>query len=146
MTIQELSTKYATSPFKVDGYCVPSPHLGAYLHEWERVSRSYNNSKGDFIDVTIAQKDKFNWHYEQISLAELRALDGYIKNRISTGTNSFSVTSWTPDRGYVTKVCYLGAPIQMTPLGKLDETAGIGYLKFEYHWIQIKGYKSLTQG
>lgn len=146
MTIEELSLKYSGSPFMVDGYCVPSPHLGPWLHEWNRVSRSYNNSKGDFIDITIAQKDKFNWHYEQIRLDELRALDGYIKNKISTSSNSFSITSWTPDRGYVTKLCYLGTPIQTTPISNLNEEEGIGYIKFEYHWIQIKGHKSLLQG
>lgn len=146
MTIEELSAKYIDSPFMVDGYHVPSPHLGSWLHESIKVSKAFNNSRGDFIEVIKFQKDKFNWYYDPIKLNELRALDNYIKRKQDTGSNSFSITSWTPDRGYVTKLCSLGTPIQAIPKSHLNEDTGEGYIKYEYHWIQIKGHKSLMQG
>ena len=83
MTIEELSAANAECPFMIDGYHIPSPSLGVWLYEWERVSRSYNNSNADFIDTTIAQKDKFNWKFDAITLRELRPLEAYIKNKIS---------------------------------------------------------------
>ena len=146
MTLQEVSTKYSDCPFMIDGFHVPSPSLGVWLYEWERVSRSYNNSNADFIDVTIAQKDKFNWKYDGIKLSELRPIEAYIKNKISTGSNSFNITSWTPDRGYITKACYLGTPIQYIPNSTIADPEGYGTLKFEYHWIQIKGSKNISNG
>jgi len=146
MTIADLSTKYTCSEFKIDNYCVPAPQLGAWLHETESITRSYNNSGGTFISVIIANKDKFNWAYSVISLEDMRVLDAYIKAKLSAGTNSFQVTSWTPDRGYITKRCYVGVPIQVTPVTVINETAQTGYFKFEYHWIQIEGHKSLANG
>ena len=146
MTLEELSAENKDCPFMIDGYHIPSPSLGVWLYEWERVSRSYNNSNADFIDTTIAQKDKFNWKFDAITLRELRPLEAYIKTKISNGSNSFQITSWTPDRGYITKNCYLGTPISYIPNSTISDAEGHGTLKFEYHWIQIKGSKNINNG
>ena len=129
--------------FKIDGIEVAPPSLGT-IYQWNRVSRSYNDSKANFIDIPIAQKDKFLWDYKYITAEDMAVIENIVKPKLNAGTkgsNSFNVTSWTPDRGFVTKECYLGTPIEYKVLASFNGVP----IAFEvsYHWIQIKGTKAL---
>lgn len=126
--------------FKIDGVAVAPPSLGN-VYQWNRVSRSYNNANATFIDKTIAQKDKFLWEYKYITAQEMAVIEQLIKPKLSTGNNSFMITSWTPDRGFVTKRCYVGTPIDYQVLASSGGVPTI--LNVAYHWIQIEGKKAL---
>lgn len=124
--------------FMIDGVEVAPPSLGD-IYEWNRVSRSYNNNTGTFIDKTVAQKDKFLWEYNYITAEEMAVIENITKPKISGGAeaNRFMVTSWTPDRGFVTKECYLGTPIKYEVIAAFNGVP-ISF-KVSYHWIQISG-------
>jgi len=125
-------------PFMIDGVVVPAPSLGK-LYQWNRVSISFNDIFANFWDLNIAQKDKFIWSYPYITAEDLQVIEQIIKpkiNGVGFG-NRFDVTSWTPDRGFVTVPCYLGTPIDYEVLASDNGVPKV--LKVEYHWIQIPG-------
>ena len=129
-----LSKEY--SGYKIDGVTVPDPQTGGSpIFQGNRVSISWNNANGDFIDKGIALKKKFQWNYNDLSKEEVDSIFKLIYDKW-VSNNSFQVTSWVPGYGMVTETCYCGTPTNVTSLGN-------GHYKAEIHWIQIKGKKSI---
>lgn len=122
--------------YKIDGITVPTPQVGGSpLFNGNRVSISWNNANGDFIDVGVAIKKKFQWNYNALTQEEVDSIFKIIYPKWCTN-NSFKITSWVPGYGMVTEDCYCGTPTNITALGN-------GLYKVEIHWIQIKGKKTI---
>lgn len=122
--------------YMIDGVIVPTPQVGGSpLFSGNRVSISWNNANGDFIDKGVAVKKKFQWNYNALTRAEVDAIFKIIYPKWCNN-NSFNVTSWVPGYGMVTEACYCGTPTNITALGN-------GLYKVEIHWIQIKGKTSI---
>ena len=130
--------------FVVDTVEAPAPTLGNTLHSWHRVSISYNNINATFIDKHVAQKDKFYWTYDIISVDEIKPVLNYIFTKLGTGpkSNKFSVNSWTVDRGFVTKNCYVGADIEIKVISSWNGVPQL--VSLEIVWVQIEGKRTIT--
>ena len=123
--------------FKIDGTTVPEPQIGgSAIFQANRVSISWNNANGDFIDKGVALKKKFQWYYNGLTQSQVDSLFNLIWTKYCSN-NSFQITSWVPGQGMVTETCYCGTPINVTGLGN-------GLYKVEIHWIQIPGKKTIT--
>lgn len=107
------------------------------------VSISYNNIKGHFNDIPLAQKMKIIWKFDAATnFTELENIMAKVKNNLlAHGTRYYFIKTWCPGFGWVQGWFYLGTPTNFDTEGVLGKATGLNAgqpasPKFEMHWIE----------
>ena len=108
------------------------------------VSKSWNNMKGQFQDILVNHKLKFNWVFDAISTADLEAMMSYIFSKIENignATRFFTLNGYFPGRGWLETLVYLGTPTNFSSIGpnEYQKYGQPGWWKCELHWIEVDG-------
>lgn len=145
MAVEQYKYKIGTYELPVEAYPTDI-QLSSNL-----VTKSWNNMKGQFQDIPVNHKLKWNWNWTHIDTPSLEAMMTYIFNQIEDASNPsrfFDINGYFPGKGWVLRKCYLGTPTNFSSLGanvggKIGEP---GWWKCELHWIEVDGTVLLQPG
>lgn len=145
MNMEEVSTRYAGSPFKLDSYHIPPPDMdGEPIAHMYRVSPgSLVSASGETVEKARYLKEKFTWNYKYLDAEVAEAIINYITSEeIRQGKSRHNITSYSMSKGFITTLCHLQGERDVTFRTPLRGTSRAGTLvSLSLRWTQIKGVR-----
>lgn len=131
----EINGDTVTGAYKINGVAVLDPQT-PYKFELDTTGIWHRNLNADRCGYVVANMKKLYWIYNGVPEADTQEILSLIYPRLESGNDTFTITSYIIGKGSVTDTYYLGQPFTV-------ESVGPGLYKFELHWIQDKGKKTL---
>lgn len=131
----EINNDTVTGTYRINGVPVLDPQI-PYKFELDTTGVWYRNMNADRCGYVVANMKKLYWMYNGVTLDDMQEILSMIYNRLESGFDTFEITSYIVGKGSVTDTYYIGMPWTV-------ESVGPGLYKFEFHWIQDKGKKTL---